>query len=357
MASIATLARAEKLAPWIGGLVVALPVLIVAFPPMADLPLHEASIGLLRHWSDPTFCPHQLYFINLGQANQLFSLVVLALSYLMPIQWATKTGVALTLVALPVAAGHFADHLRAPRWTALLVAPLGLGWLFFWGLIQNLVGLAALLALLPTIDRFAKSPTRRGAIAVCAGMVLMHFAHQAMQILAGILIVVCTLGASWRWRDMALRSAPVLLGAAIVVTANRYSWKVAGPRLKATYSSQWDPPMKKISDFSGVLFAGYEPYIRNLVFVLVLVPVAMLLAERVRGRDRGPRSWTERAHAMRFEIFATAMLVLYMVAPHAIKSTTLVYHRFLPPAWAVFAVSCATGTAATARLLPRLLCA
>jgi hypothetical protein len=34
-----------------------------------------------------------------------------------------------------------------------------------------------------------------------------------------------------------------------------------------------------------------------------------------------------------------------------------VYHHFVPPAWAIFAVSCATGTAGTARPVARWLCA
>src|SRR5258708_18647436 len=122
---------------------------------MADLPLHEASVGLLRHWSDPAFCPHDVYFVNLGHANQLFPLAVLAFSYVVPIAWASKIATAMTVALLPVGAARFADHVGAPRWTALLAAPVAVGWLFFWGLIQNLLGLAAPLALLPTIDPFA----------------------------------------------------------------------------------------------------------------------------------------------------------------------------------------------------------
>jgi hypothetical protein len=144
---------------------------------------------------------------------------------------------------------------------------------------------------------------------------------------------------------------------AMMSAASRYAWSVAGPRIIATSSYTWDHPLHKVEAISGVLFAGYEPYIRNLVFLLVLVPVALLLAERIRLRPRGPRPWGERAHAARFEILALLLFVGYLAAPASVRATTLVYHRLLPPAWAVFAVGCATGTAATARPLPRLLCA
>jgi hypothetical protein len=357
MPSPAPLDRAAQLAPWIGGLVIALPVLLVAFPPMADLPLHEASVGLLRHWSDPIYCPHGVYFVNLGHANQLFSLVVLAASYVVPIAWASKLAVAVSLVALPVSAARFADYLGAPRWTALLVAPLGLGWLFFWGLIQNIVGLVALLSLLPNIDRFASRPTTRGALAMCGAMVLFHFAHQAMQIVACVALVFCSIGAPMRLRANALRAVPVVFSGALVFAANRYAWSVSGPRHKSMALFEWNDPLYKLSSIPGVLFAGYEPYIRDLVFLLALAPIALLVAGRVAQRSRERRPLGERLHAVRFEILALVLFAGYMAAPSTVKSTTLVYHRFLPPAWALFVVSGAAGTAATARMLPRALCA
>jgi hypothetical protein len=163
--------RAESIVPWIAGALFALPVLIAKYPPMADLPLHEASVGLWHHWGDARFAPPTVYFLNLGQANQLFSFLVFALAYVFPIAWASKLIVAGCLFALPLAAAHFSTYLGASRWPALLVAPLGLGWLFFWGLVQNILGLAALLWLLPVIDRFASRPTAKKLLATCAGMI------------------------------------------------------------------------------------------------------------------------------------------------------------------------------------------
>src|SRR5271170_5065243 len=165
--SIHTMRRAEEWAPGVVGAMLALPVLIARFPPMDDLPLHEASIGILRHWGDGRFSPPSLYMLNLGHANQLFSLMVLGLSYAMPIVWASKVVVAALIFALPLAAAHFAKYVGSSPWTALLVAPLGLGWLFFWGLVQNLLGIIVLFWTLPTIDRFAARPTARGAASMC----------------------------------------------------------------------------------------------------------------------------------------------------------------------------------------------
>src|SRR5258708_7345197 len=108
-----TQSRAERWAPYVVGVLFAIPVLLAKYPPMDDMPLHEASIGLWRHWSDPQFAPRGLYYLNLGHANQLFSFLVYVLSFLVPIGSASKIVVAASLFAFPVAAGHFADHIES----------------------------------------------------------------------------------------------------------------------------------------------------------------------------------------------------------------------------------------------------
>jgi hypothetical protein len=348
--------RAEQLAPWVVGALFALPVLIAKYPPMDDLPLHEASIGLLRHWGDARFAPPTLYALNLGHANQLFSFLVLFLAYAVPIGWASKLVIAASVVALPVAAAHFADHVGASRWTALLVAPVGMGWLFFWGLIQNILGLVALLWLLPSIDRFASSPTWRGALKVCGAMVVLHFAHQAMQLVACAALVLCSVGMPWRTKPMVLRTVPALFCIALAFAANRYSWRFAGPRHLRQPPFQWYPFPHKVVGIPGVLFGGYEPYIRNLVMLLALVPVVWLIVGRFQSNSGSVRTVGGRLHRWRFELLAFVLLAIYLAGPSNVRSTTLVYHRFLPPAWAILAVCAGIHSRAMNRAAVRALC-
>jgi hypothetical protein len=355
--SVESADRADRLAPWLVGLFFAIPVLIGRYPPMADLPNHEASVGLLRHWGDQQFSPATLYVVNIGQANQLFSLLVLLMAYLMPIGWASKVVVAASLVALPVAAAHFATHLRAPRWSALLVAPLGFGWLFFWGLIQNIIGLVTLLALLPAIDRFALRPTIRRAFGIGGAMILLHFAHEAMQIVACIALVMCSIGAPSGAKRTGLRMLPIAFTILSVVAVNHYSWRSSGPRLVSTvpltfYSYSW-----KLESLPGVLFGGYEPYVRNTMMGLALAPVLLFAVDRFRQTTADTPSWSRRVHRWRFELLALVLFIIYLVAPATIRSTTLVYHRFLPPAWSILAVSAAAGSGSSVAPLRRVLCA
>src|SRR5271170_649524 len=105
----------ERAAPWNAGALIALPVLLFHYPPMADLPAHEAVVGLLRHWGDPRFAPPSVYALNLGQPNQLLYFFILPLAFVVSTATATKIAVAATLLLLPVSAARFADHLRVTR--------------------------------------------------------------------------------------------------------------------------------------------------------------------------------------------------------------------------------------------------
>jgi len=352
--------RAARWAPYVVGALFAIPVLVAKYPPMDDLPLHEASIGLLRHWSDPQFAPRSLYYLNLGHANQLFSFLVYALSFLMPIGWASKIVVAGAVFGLPVAAAHFASHLGSPRWTALLAAPVGLGWLFFWGLIQNIIGLVALLALLPAIDRFAARPTRKGAAWMCAAMLLLHFAHQAMQLVALAALLLCSVGVDTpvdpRRRRMGLRAIPVAFCVLLIFADNRYTWYISGPRHRRTATFVFYTLRHKLEGISGVIFGGYEPFIRNLMLAIGLAPIALLLVDRLRRRPASSRTFVERLHAWRFDLLALGLFITYLVAPANVQATTLVYHRFLPVAWVLFVICAGIGSGATLRLPVRLLC-
>src|SRR5262245_3600428 len=99
------------LIPWVTGLALAVPVLVTHYPPMTDLPLHEAVVSVLAHFREPAFNPG-LYEVHLGHPNQLFVLGAYALSFVFAVPTAVKIAVALTVLAICVSAGRFAAHLK-----------------------------------------------------------------------------------------------------------------------------------------------------------------------------------------------------------------------------------------------------
>jgi hypothetical protein len=90
---------------------------------------------------------------------------------------------------------------------------------------------------------------------------------------------------------------------------------------------------------------------------LALAPVVLVSVERMsRPRTRHEAHFAARVHRWRFAILVLGLFFVYLAAPVRIKVTTLVYQRFLPPAWAILAISSAAGTRGTSRLLHRSLC-
>ncbi|MGO8998818.1 MAG: hypothetical protein ACLQVI_36300 [Polyangiaceae bacterium] len=352
----------ERIAPWVAGVILALPVLVAHYPPMADLPAHEAVVGLLRHWGDPRFVPPNVYALNFGQPNQLLYFFILPLAHLMPIGTATKLVVAATLFLLPVAAAHFADHLGVTRWTALVVAPLGLGWMFFWGLLANLMGLAAYLFALPSLDRFVDGPTARRLGAATAWIVFLHFLHDFMALAAGVTLVVLTV-CSWRgWRQGAVRVVPAALvaGLALVSRAFEQHQHLAQAR-GGGETVAFAPLLYRVQMLPGALFAG-EGWQSGGLLAVASIPIVLFAIERrrigppARGGAESPESLASRAHRLRFEILAVVFVALYFVTPMAIGWTTQIHQRFLPIAWSLLAIAVAQrgDSALPAWRLPRL---
>jgi hypothetical protein len=325
---------------------------------MADLPLHEAVVALLRHWGDPSFVPPKVYELNFGEPNQLFYFLILPLAYVVSVTTATKIIVALTLLLFPPAAARFADYLGVTRWTAVLVSPMGLGWMFFWGLLANLVGFTAFLAALPSLDRMCEKPTRRNVGIACAWVVLLHFAHDLMALMAGGAIFLFLL-LSWRgWRDNLLRAIPGVLVLVLAVGSRALDARHASSHGSRLPPFLWQGPWKKLTLLPGVVYSGHEAWVRGLIFGACLFPMGMFALERWRNRTPRAATWRERLHHFRFEILAGWLIVGYFAAPENMRSTTLIYQRFMAPAWAILTVTLAARSVQGAPWrLPRLLTA
>jgi hypothetical protein len=321
---------------------------------MTDLPLHEAVIGVLRHWSDPRYVPQGLYLLNLGHPNQLFYFLGFLFSWVAGTTMAAKLVVALAIVGIPVTAARLADHLGTPRWTALLVAPLGMGWMFFWGLLANMIGLAVLLTTLPVFDRFCKKPTKKGMASSIGGVVLLYLAHESMMLCACLIIGLFTIAYARDVKGYLVRATPVVVG---MGGGLLHLW--LGQRLRppfnASITTSYQPLSHKITIIPGALFAGYEPIIRTLMFALAMVPLLLFAVARYQQRPwPHGEPWREVLTRYRFEVSAFALLITYFAMPFTLSGATLFYHRFLPPAYAIFAVCLAPQPPASPRLLTKL---
>ncbi|MBV9946130.1 MAG: hypothetical protein JOZ69_04705, partial [Myxococcales bacterium] len=340
-----------------------------------------AAIGLLRHWGDPVMLPPGLYLRNLGEPNQLFHLVGWALSYALSTRWTVKVLVAAAVTAIPVSSATLARYLGRSPLAALAVAPMALGWLFSWGLVANLIGLACLLPLLPALDRYAARPTPRGAIAALGGVGLLFLAHEAMMFVYGLMAALLAALAPWSWRRTPARLLPALAVLGVHAASIRRQAHFLTPavsRMPVLWNSFW----QKIAHIPyTVLPATDRPVLLGMVALCAVWIGSFLWVRRRERRDAPPgaepafgntptvaerrpgdapppsRLDAARAalFARRFELLALTCFVAYLAFPASLSGATFVYQRFFPPAYAVFALTAAprdlwTRLAQTARV-------
>jgi hypothetical protein len=187
---------------------------------MGDLAFHESLVSILRHFGDPRYFPEGLYRRNLGEPNQLFHAAAWAVAWVFPTDTACKIVVAATVLGISVGAGRLASHLGTTRWRAMLVAPLGLGWMFRWGLVANLVGFALLLFALPALDRLAKKPSPVRALHAMLLTGLLYLGHESSMVVYAIASGVLALQTPRRLSAFMWVSCP---GAVAVALATIYA--------------------------------------------------------------------------------------------------------------------------------------
>jgi hypothetical protein len=354
--------RLDAWVPWLGGLLLVVPVLVARYPPMTDLPLFEGELSLLRHWHDPGFAPPGLYELNLGRTTQLAFAVGLPFTWVLSTAATCKLLVSAAVVTMMVGAARLARHVGASPWAALLVAPVALGWLTFIGFLSYLLGTALWLLFLPELDRWTAAPSARRGAAASGVIVLLHFAHLASSACAVVSVVVLGLVRGFD-RRTPLRLAPAALAVALAMADRR-----ADRGLLTAAASSWEergmvwPPFRVKFTMLGDYLFGVVGALPQLL-VVALVAAAALLAVRAaaaaapRGAPTEPAAGEGTAVRWRFAMLGVAFLAAYFVSPWAVGGGAYFDARFLPPAWLVGVVALAGAIPAAVPVGTRLVAA
>ncbi len=328
----------ERAAPWLAGLVLAAPIVAVRYPPMGDLAMHEALVAILRHRGEPGWAPPGLYGVVAPQANQLFAWLATLLSFVMPTDAACKVVVAASVFAAPPAAARLLGRLGQRRWLALLLGPVACGWMFRWGLVANLTGLAALLVALPSVERLARRPTGGAAAACALSVAVVFFAHESSAVALAVVAGVFALVRGRTAGGVALRMAPALLVLALVLV----QWKVSdalvspGMRIVGTYFGAGVG--ERLLGLPGAVFGGLGA--ARLV-VVGGVWCAALFASALGRRPAPAAPLRVACWRHRYALLAATFVLLFLVFPMGVGGTTLVAYRFLPAACIGLVAACA----------------
>jgi hypothetical protein len=323
---------------WIGAVLLAAPIVALRYPPMGDLPFHESLVALLRHLGDADFEPPGVYVPNLGAPNQLFHLVAAGLSLLVRTDTACKLTVAASVLAVLPSAARLARHFGSSPWSALLLAPLTLGFAFRWGLVGNVIGLPLLLLALPVLDRFARDPTRLRLGGAIALIFVLYLAHESV-LVVGVLACGVFLLEERADRRWLLRLAPAAVGVVLAAQYGLRSGHLKAPSILAAHDSFGPGPLARLADIPSVLFGPTGPWVLYGVFGLSVAAVVPFVVARVRTRADShalPAGGTRR-----LALLGAACLLAFLVGPFSFAGSTLLYERFLPIAFALLAVGCA----------------
>ncbi len=342
--------RVAKVAPWLGGLLLAVPIVAVRYPPMGDLAMHEGTVAILRHLHDASWVPPGLYAVVAPQANQLFSLVALALSYVVPTDVACKLLVAIVVGATPPLMARLLAHLGRSRWLALLAGPIACGWMFRWGLVANLAGFALLLFALPELERLARRPRTATIVTSTGCALLLFFAHESSALVYAAVAGFFALVRAREWRGLLARLAPAI--ALVPLAAGQWveGGRLAGANMRAIGSAYGAEPIERLAILPGAVFGGLSA---GSLALLGGVWIAGIAASALGRGTRSTRPLPLRAALWwhRYALLAAGLAFLYFVFPMSLGGTTLLAHRFLPPACACVLVACAGRRTAPAAVL------
>jgi hypothetical protein len=334
----------ERRLPWIAGAFLAVPILIVRYPPMGDLPMHEALVAIMRHRNDPAWAPPGMYRLVVPQANQLFHVLAYALSFAMPTDVACKVLVAAAVASAPPAMARLLGRLRLSRLPSLLVGPIAYGWMFHWGLVANLLGFTLFLFFLPELERLAVRPSRRAALASVVGAAVLFFAHQAAALFYAIVAGYFGVVRPGAIQRRAVRMAPC--GALLVLSLAQ--WQIGralrGANMESIANNHGLGVTERLEGLPGAVFGGIgSGRLAILGGAWIAAVIATVIANLAANAGRPPRRLALRVALWRYRyaVLSACFFFLYLVFPMALGGTTLLAHRFLPAAFACLVVACA----------------
>ncbi len=332
------------LAPWLAGALVAGPIIGFRYPPMPDLAMHEAMVAIARHHADDAFVPAGMYFVVAPQANQLFHWLAYALSFAVATDTACKLVVAGSVMATLVGMGRLLGRVGASSWLALVIAPVACGWTFRWGLAPNLLGFALLLWCLPLLESLARRPSRRGVVLAALAATTLVFAHVSSA-LAFAMVAAYFAGVRARsLASFAVRASPAAVVLALGLAQQMVSARLSSENMRRIGSDYGLDPIARLAILPGAIFGGSDlPRLAILALVTLAALAAAALAKRL---DRArPLPLRVALFRQRYAVLGLVFFLFYLGFPMSIGGTTLLAHRFLPPAVACLIVACAPRSA------------
>ena len=285
-----------------------MPVWIVKYLPMVDLPQHGAQISIWKNLTDPRF-GFADYFQLEYRTPYLggYSLARLCAEFT-SVLVALKIEISVSIVALPSALLFFLRRARVSRWWCLVGFPLAYGYSFRWGFLNFMLGVPVALIYLPVALAYARKPTVRAGIGVALFTVALYWFHGLLLGFCGAVVGLAVVADAPGPREVLLRTSPLAAPLPLVV-----AW-LARDHARTDAPLTWILGPYRFAELFALY--GYGQAAMAAVYVAL---VGLVVALRARG------SGARRARDA-LPLALAAALVLF--CPFRVLGTAFIPSRF-----------------------------
>lgn len=295
-----------------------LPVLIIPYLPMADLPQHFAILSILCNINDPSYGFSNFYELDFTKSLYILPyLIGWGLSELMPMEMAFKCVVFLCLIAYPLGLLSFLRAQRKPAFLALLGIPFVYNLSAFGGFINfNLaLGMAFFAFTLFSKER----PTLASEIGLAILCLLLSLTH-----LYGPALII---GYAVLWgffgdgKNTVRRYVP-LTPCLIVVVFWAVMWQKA---YGVSTTVDWVPVIYKITRLQNAVLGGYQDWSETWI-LCAFTAIVFLFAFYAFWADRKALTRYLRADRI-FYIYIILNFFAYLVLPANVPTAKFIFIR------------------------------
>jgi hypothetical protein len=158
-------------------LLMILPLWIVNYPPMTDLPQHAAQINTILEYNNPATHYREYFRLNWFTPYLFGNLFILLFANFLPLLTSLKIVVSLSLLGLPLAASLInKENCGKPEWI-WIIFPTAMGYAFYWGFINFIIAIPIVIFALYLTMRYLDSPSLKKKIGLILLLHLLFFSH------------------------------------------------------------------------------------------------------------------------------------------------------------------------------------
>jgi hypothetical protein len=299
------------------------PAWIVKHPPLEDLPLHLATIRIIKSFHDPTYAFDRHFVLTLGRTQYvLYYLVGAALAVLVGAVGANVALVSAYLGGTVLALRSLLRALGRDERLCLLVVPLLVNVMFVYGLFPFLLGIPIMLWALATAVRHFERPTLRTGALLGALALALFYSHIFPFGIFGI-----GFAAMFPWtRPSRWLAAAAPVGPSLAVLAWWTLLTKAGKLVSGAATDNGADPRLPIDAAIGEIPKWFTNVLRDTTDEVVVIALAIVVVAAF-GLSLGD-SDRPKASARAYTVLPLACIVLYFLLPQGHGYIWLIAQRF-----------------------------